>query len=80
MIVLLKKLLILILLGGLYLSVSSHYFGAALDGDVGCFDAIVHQMKMGQSLYTDVYDNKAPGIFYLTYFTPPHLVVLQALG
>jgi hypothetical protein len=67
----LKKLLILTLLGGLFLSVSSHYFGAALDGDVGCFDAIVHQMKMGQSLYTDVYDNKAPGIFYLTYFTPP---------
>ncbi len=67
----LKKLLILILLGGLFLSVSSHYFGAALDGDVGCFDAIVHQMKLGQRLYTDVYDNKAPGIFYLTYFTPP---------
>jgi len=67
----LKKLLIVILLGGLFLSVSSHYFGVALDGDVGCFDAIVHQMKLGQRLYTDVYDNKAPGIFYLTYFTPP---------
>jgi len=76
----LKKLLIWGLLGVLFFSVSSHYFGAALDGDVGCFDAITHQMKLGQRLYSDVFDNKAPGIFYLNYFTPPNLVVLPGHG
>jgi len=67
----LKKLLIWGLLGLLFFSVSSHYFGASLDGDAGCFDAITHQMKLGQRLYSDVFDNKAPGIFYLNYFTLP---------
>ena len=67
----LKKLLIWGLLGFLLFSVSSHYYGASLDGDAGCFDAITHQMKLGQRLYSDVFDNKAPGIFYLNYFSPP---------
>lgn len=64
------KVLVVLLLGCLFVSVSSHYFGAAMEGDIGCFDAISHQMKLGQSLYTDVYDNKAPGIFYINYLLP----------
>ncbi len=62
--------LITLLFGFLFVSVAEHYYGVAMEGDVGCFQAISHQMKIGQRLYTDVYDNKAPGIFYLNYLIP----------
>lgn len=64
------QVLINVLLGFLFVSVANHYFGVAMEGDVGCFDAVSHQMKLGQRLYTDVFDNKAPGIFYLNWILP----------
>lgn len=64
------QVLINVLLGFLFVSVANHYFGVAMEGDVGCFDAVSHQMKLGQRLYKDVFDNKAPGIFYLNWILP----------
>lgn len=64
------SLIVALMLGFLFGSVLEHYLGAAMEGDVGCFDAISHQMKLGQHLYSEVYDNKAPGIFYINYLLP----------
>jgi hypothetical protein len=39
-----------------------------LEGDVGCFSAIGQELLNGKILYKEVFDNKAPGIFFLHAF------------
>lgn len=52
-------------LGVLFYFIASRYLFAAPEGDAGCFSAIGHHIHHGAVLYKDVYDNKAPGIFFL---------------
>ena len=35
------------------------------EGDVGCFMSIGHELRSGKILYKEVWDNKAPGIFFI---------------
>ncbi len=48
----------------LYLKTSTF----ALEGDVGCFSAIGQDLLHGKILYKEVFDNKAPGIFFIHAF------------
>ena len=41
------------------------YFGAAAFSDAGCFMAIGQRLLQHDLLYVDVWDNKAPGIFFI---------------
>lgn len=41
------------------------YFGAAAFSDAGCFMAIGQRLLQQDLLYVDVWDNKAPGIFFI---------------
>lgn len=46
-----------------------HYFwNIPQESDVGCFMAIAHDLKAGKLLYSEVWDNKAPGIFFIHLF------------
>lgn len=57
-------LLALIPASGIFL----HYQDVPLLGDAGAFAGIAEHMNHGQVLYRDVWDNKAPGIFFLFRF------------
>ena len=41
------------------------YFGASAFSDAGCFMAIGQRLLQHDLLYVDVWDNKAPGIFFI---------------
>jgi len=63
------KLILLILISlifGILLYLKTSTF--ALEGDVGCFSAIGQELLNGKILYKEVFDNKAPGIFFLQAF------------
>src|SRR6056300_1111156 len=41
------------------------YFGVSAFSDAGCFMAIGQRLLQHDLLYVDVWDNKAPGIFFI---------------
>ncbi len=56
---------IIAVLGWVFISTFLHYKNVSAEGDAGCFSAISNQLLNGDVLYKDVFDNKAPGIFFL---------------
>lgn len=44
------------------------YFDVPAIGDTGCFAAVAHGMREGKILYQQIWDNKAPGIFFIHVF------------
>lgn len=46
---------------------AAHRYQVPPEGDLGCFMAVAQHMHEGNWLYTDVWDNKAPGIFFVHY-------------
>lgn len=49
-------------------NIAWHYWNIPQESDVGCFMAIGNDIRHGQLLYSEVWDNKAPGIFFLHAF------------
>lgn len=49
-------------------NIAWHYWNISQESDVGCFMAIGNDIRHGKLLYSEVWDNKAPGIFFLHAF------------
>ncbi|MFM1792148.1 MAG: hypothetical protein RLZZ252_502 [Bacteroidota bacterium] len=70
---------IIAVLGWVFISTFLHYKNVSSEGDAGCFSAISNQLLNGDILYKDVFDNKAPGIFFLHSISYIGISILQSV-
>jgi|GEM_PF-1095777 len=71
------KILVISALGWMFISTFLRYKNVSPEGDAGCFSAISNQLLNGDVLYKDVFDNKAPGIFFLHSISNIAVSILQ---
>lgn len=70
---------IIAVLGWVFISTFLRYKSVSPEGDAGCFSAISNQLLNGDVLYKDVFDNKAPGIFFLQSISNIILNILKSV-